>query len=86
MFVDDCRGFYSFVGRRAVPRGEQPQFEPAVAALLPRAIERQLQPYGVVRVEAHPQWPIAMQAAETLAAAVGEHAGPGRGRVVRQLL
>ena len=47
-------------------RGEQPQFEPAVAAPLPRAIERQLRPYGVVRVEAHPQWPIAMQAAETL--------------------
>ena len=29
MFVDDCWGFYSFVRRRAVPRGEQPQFEPA---------------------------------------------------------
>ena len=35
-------------------------------APLPRAIERQLRLYGVVRMEAHPQWPIAMQAAETL--------------------
>ena len=37
-----------------------------MTAPLPGAIERQLRPYGVVRVEAHPQWPIAMQAAETL--------------------
>ena len=40
--------------------------EPSGATPLPRAIERQLRPYGVVRVEAHPQWPIAMQATETL--------------------
>ena len=66
MFIDDCWSFYSYVRRRAGPRVDQPEFEPAVAAPLPRAIERQLRPYGVVRVEARPQWPIAMRASETL--------------------
>ena len=66
MFIDNCWSFYSYVRRRAGPRADQPEFEPAVAAPLLRAIERQLRPYGVMRVEAHPQWPVAMQAAETL--------------------
>ena len=66
MFIDDCWSFYSYVRRRAGARADQPECEPAVAAPLPRAIERQLRPYRVVRVEARPQWPIAMQASETL--------------------
>ena len=40
--------------------------KPSEDASLPRAIKRQLRPYGVVRLEAHPQWPVAMHAAETL--------------------
>ena len=66
MFIHDCWSSYSYVRCRAGPRADQPEFELVVAAPLPRAIERQLRPYGVVRVEARPQWPIAMQASDTL--------------------